>query len=178
MSEPFIGEIRIFGGNYAPKDWAFCDGQIMKITDNTTLYAVIGTTYGGDGRVTFALPDLRAKAPMHPGRGYGLTTRILGQRGGTNNISLTKDQIPAHSHTMKAESASGTTVQPQNNSLAKPGGRGTTNVYHTTLNPGNSVFLAEKALQTTGANQPHDNMQPCLVLNFIISLEGLFPSRN
>ena len=176
--EPFIGEIRIFGGNFAPKDWAFCDGQLIKITDNTTLYAVIGTTYGGDGRVTFALPDLKGRAPMQPGRGYGLTDRVLGERRGTNTISLTQDQIPAHNHTMKAESVTGTTPEPQNNSLAQIKSRaGSVNVYHTeqSQQPGH---LANEALQTAGANQPHDNTQPYLVLNFIICLDGIFPSRN
>jgi len=169
MSEPFIAEIRIFAGHFAPRSWAFCDGTLLPIAQNTALFSLIGTTYGGDGRTTTALPNLQGRAPMHPGRGPGLTDRRLGQRAGTETVTLTEAQMASHNHTMQAVSAAGS---------AAPGpghGLGTAPMYHA---PGTLVDMAADALTATGGSAPHDNMQPFLTLNFIIALQGLYPSRS
>jgi len=168
MSQPFVGEIRIFAGNFAPVGWAFCDGQIMPISENETLFNLIGTTYGGDGQSTFALPDLRSRAPIHQGNGFSLA-----QTGGVENVTLTTNQIPAHSHVPQAAiGASGNpTDSPANNVWS-----GWTGGQFTTQAP--SVSLNATAVGTAGGSQPHDNMPPFLVINFIISLYGIFPTQN
>ncbi len=169
MSEPFIAEIRIFAGNFAPRGWAFCDGQLLPISQNTALFSLIGTTYGGDGRTTTALPNLQGRAPMHPGRGPGLTSRRLGEKVGAETVTLSEAQIPSHSHTMRAADTS-----PTQNS---PAGAvtGVAKIYG---NSANLVDLEGGTLATTGGGQAHTNLQPFLTLNFIIALVGLYPSRS
>lgn len=173
MSEPFIAEIRIFAGNFAPRSWAFCNGQSLPVAQNTALFSLIGTTYGGDGRTTTALPNLKGRAPMHPGRGPGLTSRRLGQRGGSETVTLSEAQMPNHTHTAEASTGNANSNDPTSNHyLAQPTARGA-NIYQT--GTGNQVDL-EKLLDT-GGSQPHNNMQPFLTLNYIIALVGLYPSR-
>ncbi len=175
MSEPFIAEIRIFAGNFAPRGWAFCNGQLLPVSQNTALFSLIGTTYGGDGRSTTALPNLEGRVPMHPGRGPGLTSRRLGQRGGVEEVTLTQAQIPSHSHTMQAvprsQFAIGNSNDPTGQLLASPQ---TGNQY---VAPGNLGTMADM-LQGTGGSQSHNNLQPFIVMNFIIALQGLYPSRS
>jgi len=175
MSEPFIAEIRIFAGNFAPRSWAFCDGQLLPIAQNTALFSLIGTTYGGDGRTTTALPNLQGRAPMHPGRGPGLTARRLGEKVGVETVTLTEAQIPSHSHSARAESANANSGTPSNTtSFASTG---FDNLYQTNTSA-NLVDLSSATLSTTGGGQAHDNVQPYLTLNFIIALQGLYPSRS
>ena len=173
MSEPFIAEIRIFAGNFAPRSWAFCNGQLLPIAQNTALFSLIGTIYGGDGRTTTALPNMQGKAPMHPGRGPGLTDRRLGQRGGTETVTLTEAQMPSHNHNLQAANAPGTTFSPTSTSYLSRSVGG--NVYDSTDNLNNALNVG--TLQNTGGNQAHNNMQPFLAINYIIALQGLYPSR-
>ncbi|MEL0436397.1 phage tail protein [Phycobacter sp. K97] len=175
MSEPFVAEIRIFAGNFAPRGWAFCDGQLLPVSQNTALFSLIGTTYGGDGRTTTALPNLQGRAPMHPGRGPGLTSRRLGQKGGVEQVVLSEAQIPSHNHTVRANMSNGTTNVPL--TAASLAGAGRDSLYDSTP-PSNLVDLAAETLNTTGGGQPHLNMQPFLALSFIIALVGLYPSRS
>jgi len=171
MSEPFIGCISVFGFNFAPRGWAKCDGQILPINQNQSLFSLLGTTYGGDGRTTFALPDLRGRAPMHAGNGAGLTPRTLGQKLGVENVTLSVAQIPSHSHAVNASTANATAATPQGN-LAAPT-VGSFNVYGEPAN-----LTAGAAGQVTNTGGAHTNMQPFNTLNFCIALQGLFPSRN
>lgn len=174
MSEPFIAEIRIFAGNFAPRGWAFCDGQLLPIAQNTALFSLIGTTYGGDGRSTTALPDLQGRAPMHPGRGPGLTSRRLGQRGGVETVTLSEAQMPNHTHTMRANTNAGDLQIPTNQrSLARtaPG------FAYQSNSTSNLVAMADETIPTTGGSQSHNNLQPFLAMNFIIALVGTYPSR-
>ena len=177
MSEPFIAEIRIFAGNFAPRGWAFCNGQLVPVSQNTALFSLIGTTYGGDGRTTTALPNLQGRAPMHPGRGPGLTAKRLGERGGVETVTLTVAQMPNHNHTVEAVArsqfvTSGNSLTPAGNFLAPPQ---TGNAY---VNATNLTDMASQAVATTGGSQAHNNMQPYLTINFIIALVGLYPSRS
>ncbi|MEZ4523294.1 MAG: tail fiber protein [Thermomicrobiales bacterium] len=172
MSEPFVAEIRIFAGNFAPRGWAFCDGQLLPISQNTALFSLIGTTYGGDGRSTTALPNLQGRAPMHPGRGPGLTDRRLGQQGGVETVTLTEAQMPNHNHTLSADSAQANSRTPAGNSLARSAGG---LAYGAASN---LVPMAGQALPDTGGSQAHNNMQPFLTMNYIIALVGLYPSRS
>ncbi len=172
MSEPFVAEIRIFAGNFAPRGWAFCNGQLLPISQNTALFSLIGTTYGGDGRSTTALPNLQGRAPMHPGRGPGLTSRRLGQRGGVEMVSLTEAQMPNPTHQMMAQANRGDLQIPSSTrSLARtqPGFAWQTSTPN--------VDLASQALPNTGGSQPHNNLQPFITMTFIIALVGLYPSR-
>ena len=175
MSEPFIAEIRIFAGNFAPRGWAFCNGQLLPVSQNTALFSLIGTTYGGDGRTTTALPNLEGRAPMHPGRGPGLTAKRLGQRGGVETVTLSEAQIPNHSHSQLG-SADETEFDGTNNPKNSVPGtlEGGKELYG---NPSNLQPLAEAAVETSGGSQAHNNMQPYLAMNFIIALQGLYPSR-
>ncbi|MEM7033147.1 MAG: tail fiber protein [Chloroflexota bacterium] len=168
MSEPFIAEIRIFAGNFAPRGWAFCDGQLLPIAQNTALFSLIGTTYGGDGRTTTALPNMQGRAPMHPGRGPGLTSRRLGEKVGAEIVTLSEAQIPSHNHTMRAytQNPAVTAVPSSIESINDP-------TFATT----SDVDMASESLSTTGGGQAHSNVQPFLTLNYIIALQGLFPSR-
>jgi microcystin-dependent protein len=172
MSNPFIGEIRIFAGNFAPVGWSFCQGQTMSIAENEALFNLIGTTYGGDGQTTFNLPDLSSRVPVHQGSG-GIGNVTLGQAGGTETVTLTTTQIPSHTHGLNGSSATATTAAPGGAVPATLAGV-TTFAYGADAPP---TTLAQQSLVGSGGNQPHDNMQPYLVVNFIISLFGIYPSQ-
>jgi microcystin-dependent protein len=171
MTQPFIGEIRMFGGNFAPAGWALCQGQLMAIDENTALFQLLGTTYGGDGQSTFALPDLRGRIPLHQGTGGG-DTYTLGELGGVETVTLTVNQLPAHSHPMTASASNGINA-PSNNVLGQPT---TLDLYR----PGDvpDTPLDPNSITPAGGSQPHDNIQPFLCVNFIISLFGIFPTQN
>lgn len=170
-AEPYIGEVSWFAGNFAPRGWAFCNGQLLSISENTALFSLLGTTYGGDGRTTFALPDARGRAFIHAGTGPGLSSRALGSRAGTQQESLTVSQMPAHTHTSRANSGAASSANPEENVLANSG---RANLYSGSAN----VNMNTNAITSTGGSQPHNNMQPFLTLNCIIALQGIFPSRN
>lgn len=165
MAQPYVGEIRMFAGNFAPAGWMFCEGQLLPISENETLFQLIGTTYGGDGESTFALPDLRGRIPVHQGNGF-----ILAETGGAEEITLTVSQIPAHSHPFLASSSPGTGSTPVGNLLAESP---TINVYIQDVTNSN---MNAGAVSAVGGSQPHTNFQPYLCVNFIISLFGIFPS--
>jgi microcystin-dependent protein len=165
MAQPYVGEIRMFAGNFAPAGWMFCEGQLLPISENETLFQLIGTTYGGDGQSTFALPDLRGRIPIHQGNGF-----ILAETGGAEEITLTVNQIPAHSHPMLATTNPADTPNPQS---ALPGTGLLSQLYYADTPDGN---LAPQMVSPVGGSQPHTNFQPYLCVNFIISLFGLFPS--
>jgi len=167
MSSPFIGEIRMFGGNFAPAGWAFCNGALMPIAENDALFQLIGTTYGGDGQTTFALPDLQSRIPIHVGPGF-----VLAQTGGTETVTLSTNQIPAHSHVPQANSAPGTQTGPGNGIWAS-----TSPSLNQYSNNAPSLNMDPAAIGQTGGSQPHDNMVPFLAINFILSLFGIFPSQ-
>jgi microcystin-dependent protein len=171
MSLPYVGEIRIFGGNFAPVGWAFCDGQLVPISENDTLFNLIGTTYGGDGQSTFALPDLRGRLPLHQGTGSAGNTFNLGQPGGVEQVALATNQIPAHTHPMLALDQPGDQTTPGGNLPAQ-----SFNVVpYINDVPGGAFNPA--AVSSVGGNQPHTNLQPYLCVNFIISLFGVYPSQ-
>lgn len=165
MAQPYVGEIRMFAGNFAPAGWMFCEGQLLPISENETLFQLIGTTYGGDGESTFALPDLRGRLPIHQGNGF-----ILAETGGAEEITLTVNQIPAHSHPMLASTAPGTQNAPNNSVTA---GSPSVTLYTGDVTDSN---LSPNAVGPVGGSQPHSNFQPYLCLDFIISLFGIFPS--
>lgn len=167
MAQPFVGEIRMFAGNFAPAGWMFCEGQLLPISENETLFNLIGTTYGGDGQSTFALPDLRGRLPIHFGNGF-----ILAETGGAEEITLTVQQIPAHTHPMLASADPATVPSPQNNVAAATA----TATPYFNIQPG--AALSPQSISSTGGSQPHTNFQPYLCLNFIISLFGLFPQAS
>ena len=171
MGSPFIGEIRMVGFSFAPQGWATCDGQLMPIAENDALFALIGTTYGGDGQSTFALPDLRSRIPVHAGQGPGLSNRVLGESSGTEAVTLTTQQIPSHAHPAQAQSGAGNQASPINGVWAASG-QGQYGV-----GAGN-VAMKNTLISTSGGNQPHDNMMPYTTINFVISLFGIFPSQN
>jgi len=168
VGTPFLGEIKMFGGNFAIRGWAFCDGQMMSIAQNDALFALFGTTYGGDGQSTFGLPDLRGRIPLHVGSGF-----VLGQVAGSESVTLTGQQIPAHTHLVGA-AASASTANP---SGAVPGGTTSGNELFTPTT-GGEAFLANNEVLPSGGSQPHSNMQPYLVISFLVALEGIFPSQN
>jgi microcystin-dependent protein len=175
MSEPFIAEIRIFAGNFAPRSWAFCDGQLLPVAQNTALFSLIGTTYGGDGRSTTALPNLQGRAPMHPGRGPGLTSRRLGQRGGVETVTLTEAQMPNHKHTLMGSAEDAEDNDPGGNVMCNATGGA---IYQTSTDA-NLVPFSDKFLKNeAGGSQAHNNMQPYIAINYIIALQGLYPSRS
>lgn len=169
MSNPFVGEVRLFGGNFAPNGWAFCQGQLMAIAENEVLFQLIGTIYGGDGQQTFALPDLRGRVPVHQGQGPGLSVRPIGQTGGSETVTLTHGQMPAHSHALRASTAAASASGPAGALLAAT----SVNSYD---NSAAGIGMAAGGISAAGASQPHDNMAPTLALNYIISLYGIFPS--
>ena len=173
MADPFVAEIRIFPFNFAPKGWAFCDGQILPISQNTALFSLLGTTYGGDGKSTFALPNLQGNAPMQPGQGQGLSLRDLGEIGGAESITLLVSEIPFHTHTMQAFATPADLKEPQAGAVLTRNQNGA--IYNTTIN--NFVQMAPQALSPGGGSLPHNNMQPYLTLNFCIALQGVFPPR-
>ncbi len=168
MSQPFIGEIRMFAGNFAPQGWALCQGQLLAISENEALFNLIGTTYGGDGQNTFALPDLQSRVPMHVGPGFALA-----QTGGAETVTLTTQQIPAHSHVPQASTNAAGASSPANNLWAA-----SPKYPEYAAAPDGITTMAATAIGQTGGSQPHDNMVPFLVINFIISLFGVFPSQS
>ncbi len=170
MAEPFIGEIRIVGFTFPPTGWATCDGQLLPISQNTALFSLLGTTYGGDGQQTFALPDLRGRVPIHHGQGPGLSDYVQGQSGGEESHTLTSQELAAHSHLINANAADHTSNRPGGRALARGGAYDDAPDGHTQLHP--------QTVASAGGNQPHNNLQPYLVLNFIIALQGIYPSRN
>ena len=172
MADPFVAEIRIFPFNFAPRGWAFCDGQILPLSQNTALFSLLGTTYGGDGKSNFALPDLQGRAAMHPGQGQGLSLHDLGEEGGTETVTLLTSEMPAHNHTVVASEADALERTPGGQLLATGI---TISQYQAT---GATTPLAPQAVTPTGGSLPHNNMQPFLVVSFIISLFGIFPSPN
>ena len=177
MSDPFIAEIKIFAGNFAPRGWAFCDGTLLPISQNTALFSLIGTIYGGDGRTTTALPNLKGRAPMHPGRGPGLTNRQLGELGGTETVTLTQNQMTPHTHSVQTGSAPASTfIADANSSMTRSVGGFS---YNDDPAPPLSA-LHETALSESGAATvtAHENMQPYLAMYFIIALVGTYPSRS
>ncbi|MBC2857772.1 phage tail protein [Stappia sp. 28M-7] len=175
MSDPFVAEIRIFAGNFAPKGWAYCDGQLMPISQNTALFSLLGTTYGGDGKSTFALPDLQGRSPMQHGQGPGLSFRHLGESSGSETVTLLQTEMPQHTHRVQAVARSqftvGNTNAVEGNLLASPR---TGNQY--TAGPAGEM-MAPQSVGVNGGSQPHNNMQPYLTLTFIIALQGIFPPR-
>lgn len=174
MSEPFIGEIKMFAGNFAPHGYALCDGQLLPINDNQALFSLLGTTYGGDGRTTFALPDLRGRIPMHPGQGPGLSQRRLGDRQGQESVALSNSQIPAHTHTAYGTQESANSNLPGNALLATT--QGNRKIYDSSGKA--NAAMDPSTVGSSGGGQTHDNMQPYLCINFIIALEGIYPSRS
>ena len=177
MSQPFIGEIRMFGGSFAPAGWAFCAGQLLPISENDTLFVLIGTTYGGDGQSTFGLPDLRGRVPVHAGTGGG-GTFTLGETGGTESVTLTTQQIPTHNHLVTSTTAGGAGTPGPTTIMADQGPAGAPVSAYLPFNNVTQVALRSSIVGLTGGNQPHDNMQPFLVVSYIISLFGIFPSQN
>lgn len=174
MSDQFLAEIRVFPFNFAPTGWAFCNGQIMPISQNTALFALLGTTYGGDGKSTFALPDLQGSAPMQPGQGQGLSERFLGETSGVDNITLLVSEIPIHTHTLTATVEDGIQGTLSNGVTLSSSIGGTLYQSNTSSNIGTMNF---SALQVNGGSLPHNNMQPYLALNYCIALQGIFPQR-
>jgi microcystin-dependent protein len=175
MSEPFLGEIRIVGFTFAPRGWADCNGQLLPIAQNSALFSLLGTTYGGDGRTTFALPDLRSRFPMHTGTGIGLSPRTLGARAGVENYTLTQNQMPSHTHTgtVQASTDEGDRTDPAGAYPARPEDP----VQPYGGSAGGTMAAGGVQVGNTGGGQPVDNMPPFLVLRFVIALQGLFPSR-
>jgi microcystin-dependent protein len=171
MPQPFVGEIRIFAGSFAPTGWALCDGQLMPISQNTALFSLLGTAYGGDGRSTFALPDLRGRVPVHVGQGPGLTERLWGEVLGSEAHTLSVGEIPVHTHPLGASAANGSSDAPAGGVMARS--PAAVPQYAAVAD----TTLAASAVSPTGGGQPHNNMQPYLTLNFIIALQGFFPSR-
>ena len=175
MTDQFLGEIRIFGGNFAPSGWAFCNGQILPITQNTALFALLGTQFGGNGTSTFALPNLQARAPLGQGNGAGLSQRVIGETGGEQNVTLTQNTMASHTHNMSGAATAGASTTPGPTVvLAEP--PTVASIYQTS--PGPLVTLNPGAVGPSGSGQPHNNLQPFLVLNFIIALQGIFPARS
>ena len=172
MADPFVAEIRIFPFNFAPRGWAWCDGQLLPLSQNTALFSLLGTTYGGNGKSNFALPDLQGRAPMHPGQGPGLSFHDLGETGGSETVALLESEIPSHSHGWAASNSTGIGQSPIDRFLA--GGVGGISMYAA---PGSLTPLSSFALTPAGGNQPHNNLQPYLTCYFCIALQGVFPPR-
>lgn len=175
MADPFVAEIRIFGFNFAPRGWAFCNGQLLPIAQNTALFSLIGTYYGGDGKSSFGLPNLQGSFAMHQGQGPGLSRRDLGETGGSANVTLLPGQMPGHSHQLRATASAGS-ASPAGNAMSPALTSASTavNVYR---NGANKVAMAPDAVAAAGGSQPHNNRQPYLALNFCIALQGVFPPR-
>ncbi|MCP5108608.1 MAG: phage tail protein [bacterium] len=199
MAEPFIGQITMFGGNFAPRGWAYCDGQLLAISSNSALFSILGTTFGGDGRTTFALPDLRGRVPIHPGSGPGLSSRRLGEKNGTESNKMTVTQMPSHNHsatvgnidvgnitaTLRCNTAESDTQDPTGNALANANRNTYINAAPDQDMHADSIQLTTSGnatgsvtVQNTGGSQSMNNMQPWLGIHFIIALVGLFPSRS
>jgi microcystin-dependent protein len=173
MADPFVAEIRIFPFNFAPKGWAWCDGQLLPLSQNTALFSLLGTTYGGNGESNFALPDLQGRTSMHPGQGPGLSLHDLGETGGSETVSLLESEIPSHAHALRASAEDGELTAPSaNRVLARSIG---SFAYQSTMS--GLVAMSDQALAPAGGDQPHNNMQPYLTFYFCIALQGVFPPR-
>ena len=171
MAEPFIAEIRMFAGTFAPRGNSFCDGQLLAISQNEALFSLLGTVYGGDGRTTFALPDMRGRLPLHVGTGPGLSPRALGSKGGVEKVAISVNQLPSHSHTFQASQDTADQNNPQNQVTGET-------AFDLYLEDPPSTALSASAITPVGGGNSHNNLQPFLCLNFIIALFGIFPSRN
>lgn len=172
MSEPFVGEIRMFAGNFAPRGWAFCDGQLLAVSQNDALFSLLGTIYGGDGRTTFGLPDLRGRIPIHAGHGPGLSERRLGAKGGAEKVTLTVNQLPSHGHRAQGTDDLNTNLDPEGRVPGHP----VRNIYR---NPGDqSATMSSEAITHVGGSRSHTNEMPYLCIHFIIALVGIYPSRH
>ncbi len=170
MSEPFLAEVRIVGFNFAPRGWAFCDGQILPINQNQSLYSLLGTTYGGDGRTSFALPDIRGRVPIHVGQSDGGTEHREGQKSGEETHTLAGNEMPQHTHVLSGTSVAADSTTPQGRLLGTTSG-----LYHA---PQNLINMGSSSIANVGGGQAHENMQPYIAVNYCIALRGLFPSRN
>ncbi|MCG7408500.1 tail fiber protein [Paenibacillus sp. ACRRX] len=171
--DPYVGEIRIFAGNFAPVGWALCNGQLLSIRSNAPLYSIIGTTYGGDGKTTFALPNMQGKAPIHQGTGVSLSSYSIGSTGGDETVTLLASEIPAHTHAPQFTKGANQ-EKPSPNLWAESSKKPRPNLYQSTAD----VSMSPSTVQRSGGNQAHNNMQPYLVMNYIISLEGVYPPRS
>lgn len=172
MSQPFVGDIRMFAGTFAPHNYAFCDGQILAINDQQTLFSLVGTMYGGDGRSSFGLPEMRGRVPVHKGQGPGTSNWVQGQLTGVEDVTLDVSQLPAHNHSFMVSNSAPTTTDPTSRSIAKSGH------YLASANVSFSGSLDDLVLSPSGGGQAHDNMAPFMCINFIIALNGVYPSRN
>lgn len=173
MADPFVAEIRIFPFNFAPQGWAFCNGQLLPLSQNTALFSLLGTTYGGNGLSNFALPDMQGRAPMHPGQGPGLSLHDLGEEGGVETLTLLTSEIPAHTHGLGSATDPGDTNTPQGNALTRSSGA---SIYNAATSP--LVAMNPGAIGVAGGSLPHNNMQPYLTVNFCIAMQGVFPPRS
>ena len=172
MSEPFVGEIRMFAGNFAPRGWAFCDGQLLAVSQNDALFSLLGTIYGGDGRTTFGLPDVRGRVPIHQGSGPGLSQRRLGSKGGAEHVTLTSNQLPSHSHALMANRKGGEETNPGNGVPAITSNDAYSN------DPAIDATFNASAVSNSGGSREHSNLMPTLCIHFIIALVGIYPSRH
>ncbi len=172
MSEPFVGEIRMFSGNFAPQGWAFCDGQLLAVSQNDALFSLFGTIYGGDGRTSFGLPDLRGRIPVHAGQGPGLSDRRLGSKGGSEEVTLTTNQLPSHLHPVKGTNDAANSSEPAGN---LPASSTSIDLYVSTAP---TVDFNAAAVTGVGGSQSHDNLMPYLCIHFIVALFGVYPSRS
>jgi microcystin-dependent protein len=173
MSEPFVGEIRMFAGNFAPRGWAFCDGQLLAVSQNDALFSLLGTVYGGDGRTTFGLPDLRGRLPIHAGHGPGLSERRLGAKGGAEKVTLTVNQLPSHPHNLEASNSASSSTDPTGRALTQAD----QNIYRSGA-PTTTAAMASESLTRVGGSRSHTNLMPFLCVHFIIALFGIYPSRH
>ena len=172
MSEPFVGEIRMFAGNFAPRGWAYCDGQLLAVSQNDALFSLLGTIYGGDGRTTFGLPDLRGRIPLHQGQGPGLSSRRLGSKSGGEKVTLTTNQLASHAHDFNANTAAAAGSAPQGKVLADAT---PARIYK---EADQNTDLASSAIANTGGGRSHTNLMPTLCIHFIVALSGIYPSRH
>lgn len=172
MSEPFVGEVRMFAGNFAPRGWAFCDGQLLAVSQNDALFSLLGTIYGGDGRTTFGLPDLRGRIPIHAGSGPGLSPRRLGAKAGAENVTLTVNQLPSHGHDLQAVNSPANNQDPATRGFGSALG---VDLYAEDLDP---VNMSTQAVSSLGGSRSHSNLMPFLCIHYIIALVGIYPSRH
>lgn len=173
MSEPFVGEVRMFAGNFAPRGWAFCDGQLLAVSQNDALFSLLGTIYGGDGRTTFGLPDMRGRLAIHAGSGPGLSPRRLGAKAGSENETLTVNQLPSHNHSVNASDTAGSSTTPSGGFARDTSG---SNIYVQNMTA--PTNLSNSGISSTGGSRSHTNLMPFLCVNYIIALFGIYPSRH
>ncbi len=174
MSEPFVGEIRMFAGNFAPRGWAFCDGQLLAVSQNDALFSLLGTIYGGDGRTTFGLPDLRGRIPIHAGSGPGLNPRRLGAKDGVEKVTVATSQLPSHTHPLQGVNTIANDPNPENHTV---GISSTFDFYQTTNASGGGGEMSTQAITSVGGSRSHTNLMPYLCIHYIIALFGIYPSR-